>query len=82
MKLHEGDNVNDAEESVNDYLAEIKDIEDVVGFISCVILENGKTKTIVAANVEMMLMFAEELVKVALSIKEYEANHEGSETIQ
>ena len=82
MKLHEGENVDDAENSVNEYLEEIKEIENVVGFISCVILENGKTKTIVAANAEMMLMFAEELVKVALTVKEYEENHVGSETLQ
>lgn len=82
MKLYEGENTDDAEESVNQYLTEIRDIENVVGFISTVILENGKTKTIVAANKQMMLMFAEELVKVALTVQEYEANHAGSETIQ
>lgn len=82
MKLLEGDNSDEVEECVNDYLEEVKDLEEVVGFISCAILENGKTKTIVAANAEMMLMFAEELVKVAMTIKDYEVNHAGSETIQ
>lgn len=82
MKLLDGDNVSDAEDSVNEYLEEVKDLEEVVGFISCAILDNGKTKTIVAANAEMMLMFAEELVKVALSIKDYEVNHVGNDTIQ
>lgn len=82
MKLFESENSDEAEDSVNEYLEEIKDLEDVVGFISCAILDNGKTKTIVAANPEMMLMFAEELVKVALSIKDYEVNHVGNDTIQ
>lgn len=82
MKLFESENSDEAEDSVNEYLEEIKDLEGVVGFISCAILDNGKTKTIVAANPEMMLMFAEELVKVALSIKDYEVNHVGNDTIQ
>lgn len=82
MKLYKGDNVNEAEESVNEYLDDVKDLENVIGFISCAILENGKTKTVVAANAEMMLLFAEELVKVAMTIKDYEINHTGNDTLQ
>jgi hypothetical protein len=83
MKLEKrGDETNDAESEVNSFLEEIGDTEDVTGFICCVMIGDDRTKTLVAASPQQMLMFAEELVKVALTVKEYEENHVGSETLQ
>jgi hypothetical protein len=83
MKLEKrGDETNDAETEVNSFLEEISDTEDVTGFICCVMIGDDRTKTLVAASPQQMLMFAEELVKVALTVKEYEENHVGNETLQ
>jgi len=83
MKLEKrGNETNDAETEVNSFLEEISDTEDVTGFICCVMIGDDRTKTLVAASPQQMLMFAEELVKVALTVKEYEENHVGNKTIQ
>jgi RNase H-fold protein (predicted Holliday junction resolvase) len=76
------DGTEDAETEVNKFLEEIKEAEDVTGFICCVMIGDERTKTLVAASPRQMMMFAEELLKVAVTVDEFEENIKGKVTLQ
>jgi hypothetical protein len=70
MKMHtEVENADEVNSEADDYMREIFGLENVEGYISCVLLGDDRTKTFIAANPDHMLMFAEELVKIAMTLK-------------
>lgn len=82
MKLEKRDDAtDDAEKEVNSFLEEISAVEDVTGFICCVMIGDDRTKTLVAASSRQMMMFAEELVKIAMTVEEYNEGSKG-QTLQ
>lgn len=68
MKMHsDSKNLEKLEEEVDKYLDSIRDLENVEGFICCVVV-NDKLSSLIAANPGQMLEFAEELTNLAMTI--------------